>query len=148
MFYLPPVMEATRTYIEEYGMEDKVKAMPGDYTRDDWGNGFDIAFASNALYKPGQELLPILLKTRESLNPDGLFIYKHMMMDEERTSPAATVFFDLMISLIGEYSGNIFTEKEATNIFKKAGFEVEKFDCSSPTRPSVIFVCRKGAVNV
>ena len=75
-------------------------------------------------------------------------IYKHMMMDEEKTSPAATVFFDLMISLIGEYSGNIFTEKEATNIFKKAGFEVEKFDCSSPTRPSVIFVCRKGAVNV
>lgn len=146
VFDLPPVMETTRTYIKEYEMEDKVKAMPGDYTKDDWGNGFDIAFASNALYRPGQELLPVLLKIRDSLNPNGLFIYKHMMMDEERTSPAATVFFDLMISLIGESSENIFTEKEATTLFEKAGFEVERFDCSAPSKPSVVFVCRKGEI--
>lgn len=144
VFDLPPVMEATKAYIDEYEMQDKVRAIGGDYTKDDWGNGYDIVFASDCLYKPREDLMPVLKKIRDSLNPGGIFISKHWMMDSDRTSPDTTVFFDLMVSLIGAFSGYIYSRQEAAEVFAAAGFSVETIDISSPSKPSMIFVCRKG----
>jgi SAM-dependent methyltransferase len=144
VFDLPPVMEATKAYIDEYEMQDKVRAISGDYTQDDWGNGYDIVFASDCLYKPREDLMPVLKKIWDSLNPGGIFISKHWMMDNDRTSPDTTVFFDLMVSLIGTFSGYTYSRKEAAEVFAAAGFSVETIDISAPSKPSMIFVCRKG----
>lgn len=144
VFDLPQVSETTKAYIDEYEMQSRVKAVSGDYTKDDWGKGYDIVFASDALYKPKEELLPVLTKIRESLNPGGLFISKHWMMNKERTSPDTTVLFDLMLSLTRGFSGYTYCTEESVELFKHAGFDIETFDISSPSKPSVIIVCRKG----
>jgi len=144
VFDLPQVSETTKVYIDEYEMQSQVKAVPGDYIKDDWGKGYDIVFASDALYKPKKELLPVLRKIRDSLNPGGLFISKHWMINKERTSPDTTVLFDLMLSLTRGFSGYTYSTEESVELFKHAGFDVETFDISSPSKPSVIIVGRKG----
>jgi SAM-dependent methyltransferase len=144
VFDLPPVMEAAKAYIDEYEMQDRVRAVAGDFTKDDWGNGYDIVFASDCLYKPREDLMPVLQKIKSSLNPGGIFISKHWMMDSDRTSPDTTVFFDLMISLIGTFSGHTHSRQEAAEVFADAGFAVESMDMSTPSKPSMLFICRKG----
>jgi hypothetical protein len=49
-----------------------------------------------------------------------------------------------MVSLIGAFSGYIYSRQEAAEVFAAAGFSVETIDISSPSKPSMIFVCRKG----
>jgi SAM-dependent methyltransferase len=144
VFDLPPVMEATKAYINEYEMQGRVRAVAGDYTKDDWGNGYDIVFASDCLYKPREDLMPVLRRIDNSLNPGGIFISKHWLMDRDRTSPDTTVFFDLMVSLIGNFSGYTYSRQEAAEVFEAAGFDVETIDISTPSKPSMIFICRKG----
>ena len=143
VFDLPQVTEVTNEYIQSYEMQDRVTAVGGDYTTDDWGQGMDIVFASDCLYRPTEMVTPVLNKIRDSLNPGGMFISKHFMMDEERTSPDTTVYFDLMVSLIGNFSGHIHTPKEWREVLESAGFTVESLDISSPAKPSMIFVARK-----
>ncbi len=144
VFDLPPVMETTKAYIDEYEMQGRVRAVAGDFTQDDWGNGYDVVFASDCLYKPREDLVPVLQKIKNSLNPGGIFISKHWMMDRDRTSPDTTVFFDLMISLIGHFTGYTYSGQEAAEVFADAGFTVESMDISTPSKPSMIFICRKG----
>lgn len=143
VFDLPQVIEATNDYIQSYAMQDRVTAVAGDYTTDDCGQGVDIVFASDCLYRPQEVLTPVLNRIKDCLNPGGIFISKHWMMDDERTSPDTTVYFDLMTSLIGNFSGHIYTRKEWSQVLDSAGFAVECFDISSPSKPSMIFVGRK-----
>jgi SAM-dependent methyltransferase len=143
VFDLPQVVEATNSYIRSYEMQDRVNAVAGDYNTDDWGRGYDIVFASDCLYRPKEVLIPIISKIKDSLNPGGIFISKHWMMNDERTSPDTTVFFDLMVSLIGNFSGYIYTRQESFQILASAGFDVECFGISTPSKPSVILVGKK-----
>lgn len=143
VFDLPQVIETTHEYIRDYEMQGRVTAIAGDYNTDDWGNGIDIVFASDCLYRARDELVPVLRKIKESLNPGGLFISKHWMMNEGRTSPDTTVFFDLMISLAGQPSGYIYTRQESEEMLESVGFRVESFDVPTPSKPSVMVVGRK-----
>ncbi len=143
VFDLPQVIETTHSYIRDYEMQDRVTTIAGDYTKDDWGNGVDIVFASDCLYRARGELVPVLRKIKDSLNPGGLFISKHWMMNEGRTSPDTTVFFDLMVSLAGNPSGYIYTPQESVAMMERVGFQVESFDLPTPSKPSVILVGRK-----
>jgi hypothetical protein len=145
VFDLPQVVEATNEYIQSYAMQDRVTAVAGDYTADSWGQGVDIVFASDCLYRPQDVIEPILIRIKDSLNPGGMFISKHWMMDDQRTSPDTTVYFDLMVSLMGNFSGHIYTNAEWRQVLDSAGFTVESVDISSPSKPSMIFVGRKKA---
>jgi len=143
VFDLPQVVEATNEYIQSYAMQDRVTAVAGDYTTDSWGQGVDIVFASDCLYRPQDVIEPTLSKIKDSLNPGGMFISKHWMMDDQRTSPDTTVYFDLMVSLMGNFSGHIYTNTEWRQVLESVGFTVEPVDISSPSKPSMLFVGRK-----
>ncbi|BBO89156.1 methyltransferase [Desulfosarcina ovata] len=143
VFDLPQVVDVTSDYIQSYAIQDRVTAVAGDYTTDDWGQGVDIVFASDCLYRPPEVLVPVLNRIKDSLNPGGLFISKHWMMDDERTSPDTTVYFDLMVSLMGNFSGHIYTRTEWRQEIESTGFAVEGVDISSPSKPSMLFVGRK-----
>ncbi len=146
VFDLPSVTETAQAYIDAYDMRTRVTAVAGDFTKDDWGGGYDIVFASDCLYMAREALMPVLRNIDVSLNPDGMFISKHWLMNRDRTSPDTTVFFDLMVSLLGNFSGYIYSRQEAVELFEAAGFQVETVDISTPSKPSMIFICRKASV--
>ncbi|HJH26118.1 MAG TPA: hypothetical protein C5S37_04920, partial [Methanophagales archaeon] len=53
VFDLPTVIAFTKEYLKEYGMEEKVKIMPGDFTEDDIRDEgeYDIIFVSDVFYR-------------------------------------------------------------------------------------------------
>jgi len=144
VFDLPHVIEVAKEFIDRYEMDGKVHTICGDFTKDDWGNGYDIIFASDALYKPKELLFPILKRIKETLNEGGLFISKHWTIDKDRTAPVTTVLWDLMVSLIGHMPFYTYTNEEFVDILKDVGFKkIKLFDISTPSKPSQIFVAKK-----
>lgn len=144
IFDLSAVIEVAREFIARYEMQDCVHTLAGDFSKDSWGNSYDIIFASDALYKPRDLLLPILGKIKDTLNEGGLFITKQWTINEQRTAPVTTVLWDLMVSLSNNFPFYTYNDDEFTNVLKEAGFRrIEVFDISTPAKPSHIIVSRK-----
>ena len=144
IFDLPPVIEVADEYIANYEMSNRVHTLAGDFSKDDWGNNFDIIFASDAFYRPKELLFPILKKINDTLNEGGLFICKQWTIEKERTAPVTTVLWDLMVSLLGNLPFYTYCNEEFTDVLKEVGFKkIELFDISTPSKPSRVIVARK-----
>lgn len=77
VFDKPHVLELTREFIRNYGMEDRISVMAGDIVKDDPGTGYDIVVISHLLYKFRTDLPSIFKKVAASLRPRGLFVSNH-----------------------------------------------------------------------
>ena len=144
VFDLPPVIEVTHEFINEYSVRDKIHTISGDLAKDDWGADYDIVFASDSLYKPKESILPVLKRIKDSLSRKGIFVCKHWVMNEDRTTPATTVLWDLTLSLMRNPAFYTYSDDEFSGILKEAGFSnIELFDISTPSKPAKIVVTRK-----
>lgn len=144
VFDLPGGIDVAIDYINRYGLEGKISTITGDFTKDDFGTGYDIIFASDVFYRPQEDIRALLEKVKNSLNPGGVFISKHWTIDEERTSPVTTVLFDLMLSLNGSFQSHIFTDAEFTGFLAEMDFkDIETVNISTPAKPSKIIIARK-----
>jgi len=140
---VPAVIESTEDYIAQYEMQSRVRAIAGDYMSDDWGGKYDIIFAADVFFRAKEFMIPVVQKIRNSLNEGGVFVSKHQRMDENRTSPAQTVFHDLMLFLLMPFPPHTYTLKEFATLFQAGGFGVETMDVTIPHSPSGIMVSRK-----
>jgi SAM-dependent methyltransferase len=73
IFDLPPVVSTADTFIHEYGMEDRVTALGGDFNQDPIGDGYDLVFTANAL-QFAHDLDAVVTKVYDALNPGGVFV--------------------------------------------------------------------------
>ena len=145
VFDLPHVTSVTKEYIERYDMNERVNVTGGDFFENEIGNGYDIIFASDVLYRKPEALLGVFNKLYGALKNDGSVMLKHWILNEDRTAPLTSVLFDLMLSLRGDWH-HIYTENEYTELLQKAGFsDVRTLDISSQTNPSVIIIGNKEA---
>lgn len=137
VFDLPHVTEVAKEFINQYGMQERVRVIPGDFTKDDLGNGYDIVFASDAT------ISGILGNIYNALKDDGVLIYRRWTLDDNKTAPLTSVLFDLMLSLLrSEHS--VCTLTEYLDSLEKAGFTGEHvLDISIPSDPTKIIVARK-----
>jgi len=145
VFDLPTVIAFTKEYLKEYGMEEKVKIMPGDFTEDDIGDEgeYDIIFVSDVFYRHKKTIFGVLKTIHKALNKDGIVVLKHWILNDDKASPLTSVLFDLKLSLRGK-EHFIYTKNEYIDLLKEAGFNVpEVIDISTPSSPSVIVVAKK-----
>jgi predicted O-methyltransferase YrrM len=82
--------------IREYGMQDRVSAVAGDYLTGDIGTGYDLVWACATLNFARHDLATLFNKIRESLNPGGVFISFQDGMTHEQTQP------DVMLDHLGD----------------------------------------------
>lgn len=145
VFDLPPVIEITREFIKKYQMEDRVHTIEGDFYSNDLGNNYDIVFGSHAFYRERELLLPVLLKIKNSLNKNGLFISKQWVINKERTGPLISAFFELTLAMISGKEGTyLHTLGDFNDILNEAGFEkCQEIDISGPMSPSWIIISKK-----
>ncbi len=144
VFDLPPVIEIAREYIKKYEMGERVKTIAGDFYCDGLGGNYDIIFGSHAFYRGRDLLLPVLIKIRESLNDEGLFISKQWVINEDRTGPPISAFFELTLSMIsGKEGTNLYTLSEFSEILEEAGFKKYKvMNISGPMSPSWVIIAK------
>lgn len=104
LFDRPAVVNVAQDVIKEYGMEDRVKTIGGDYSMDPLGEGYDAIIASYTLnfYNNAKQLALIMEKCFGALNPGGCLIVFSDGLSAEKTEPADLVISWLSTALTGQ----------------------------------------------
>ena len=139
IFDKPEVIPMTQVYIDRYGMNDRVKTMSGDYTEDDIGSGYDIAFEACSFGGADDESTAFYRRVWRALKDDGIFIRLTFTVDDERTGPLSSLIWDLKEHMTGHSHMHMRTNSELFKILGEAGLVGERVIdmtpwCSMPMR--------------
>jgi predicted O-methyltransferase YrrM len=105
IFDLPPVVQVAKAFIKEYGMEDRMEVLRGDFNRDSIGAGYDLVLACLYL-EAAKDLDSIVKKVYDALNTGGVFVsIFNSGMTQERTKPEPLVLSSLSMALMGHDIG-------------------------------------------
>jgi len=121
IFDLAPVLEITRELVAAAGLADRVRLQPGDFTRDELGEGiYDLALASNVvhIYDPGTNR-DIVRRLYRALRPGGRLAVHDYVLDAVPAPEAA--LFDLNM-LVGTVCGRVYPAEEMSAWLEEAGF--------------------------
>lgn len=143
VFDLPRVVGVARQYVEDYELQGRIKLIGGNFTKDTIGGGYDVVFASDALYRPAETLRAVLARIRDSLVDGGLFVTKHWAMNTDRAGPLTTVLWEFRLAL-GAYGHYVYDNDEYMELLRRAGFDsLELIDISTKAKPSSLILAKK-----
>jgi cyclopropane fatty-acyl-phospholipid synthase-like methyltransferase len=118
----PETLKIAKRLIDKAGLRKKVTLLPGDFTRDDMGNGYDLIFISQILHAYDEEgCTSMLKKCFHALHPGGRVVVQEFTLDETRTSPLQGAIFAINM-LVNTPGGRTYTPKEMSGWLKKTGF--------------------------
>ena len=121
VFDQPEVTKITQEYIAKYGMQDRVRTIAGDFTKDDLGSNYDIAFESLAHYEPKERMIAFYRRVHAVLNDSGLLITQRHTIDNNENGPLWSLVMDMNWRM--HYGRPFcFTNDEFFTILEKSGF--------------------------
>jgi ubiquinone/menaquinone biosynthesis C-methylase UbiE len=126
----PALLDITRTYVKNHGVERRYEFLPGDLKQVDFGEDrFDIALLGNIVHSEGERSSRDLFrKMHRALRPGGRIVIIDMIPNDERTGPPFALLFAINM-LVNTESGGTYTIEEYTRWLKEAGFaRVETID--------------------
>jgi len=126
VFDRPEIIKITREYIAQYGMEDRVRTIAGDYTKDDIGSNYDIAFEACSFGGNADEAKSFYQRVCNALKDNGLFITQTFTIDDDRTAPLLSLIWDLKEQMTGHSHMHIRTNTELFDIFDEVGLIGER----------------------
>ena len=122
VFDLPPVVEITKEFIAKHGVADKVSTVSGDFTKDDFPTGCDVAImASNLPQYNGEIVQSVVTKGFRSLEPGGEMHLIGEMLDDDRAGPLDAAIWGLY-EVFANSTGVAHTRAECVSYFEHAGF--------------------------
>ena len=122
LFDLPPVTEIARQQLSEAGLLDRVTLVPGDFYRDEFPGGHDLAFLSAIIHQNSQEQnLDVFRKVSRCLQPGGRIVIRDHVMSPDRTHPREGAIFAVNM-LVGTEGGGTYTFAEIEAGLVEAGF--------------------------
>lgn len=122
VFDLPPVVEVTKEFIAKHGVGDQVTTMGGDFTKDDFPDGCDVAvMASNLPQYNRQIVQSVVAKAFQALEPGGEMHLIGEMLDEDRSGPTDAAIWGLY-EVFANSTGMAHTRAECASYFERAGF--------------------------
>jgi predicted O-methyltransferase YrrM len=105
VFDRPKTIKIAENVIKEYGMQDRIEMLSGNYAQDSIGEGYDLILVSDTLYYNQDEMALIMKKIYNALNPGGVLISLHVGTTHERTQPADLVMSVMLYAMTGEDMG-------------------------------------------
>ena len=75
------------TFVAEYGMQDRMSVIGGDYTSDPLGEDYDLILASATLNFAADDLGPMMRKIHQALKPGRVFVSLVEGITHEGTRP-------------------------------------------------------------
>lgn len=123
VFDLPPVAVVAKEFIAKHGVGDRVDAMGGDFTRDAFPAGCDVAIMASNLPQYDAEIIGrVIAKAFAALEPGGEMHLIGEMLDDSADGPIGPALWGLSESL-WHSTGRAHTESECIGYFRAAGFE-------------------------
>jgi predicted TPR repeat methyltransferase len=102
IFDLPAVVKVARNFIEEFGMEDRVEILGGNYNCDSIGEDYDLVVTCNSL-QFASDINLVLKKIFDALNPGGVLVSLFGFgRTHEGTKPENLVLGILSRALMGQ----------------------------------------------
>lgn len=98
----PPVVEVAKKIIKEYGLEDRIKTLGADFTKDDFGSSYDLVWMSYCLNLAADHLESIFGKVYESMNPGGMCVSQHPVVNEAGTWPPGAAWWAHIYAMAGQ----------------------------------------------
>jgi predicted TPR repeat methyltransferase len=142
VFDQPAVAAVAETFIAEYELQDRIRAVGGDYVNDPIGDGYDLVWASATLNFVRGNLVPFLEKIYRAMAPGGVFVSLAEGMTAERTEPASMVLGTLSHGLMGQ--DFLFDAGEIARAMNEAGFSsVRSIPVETSMVPMVLDIATK-----
>ncbi len=135
----PTVLDLTRQYLRQHGVEKRYEFLPGNLREVDFGRDrFDLALLGNIVHSEGETSSRDLFRRLFlALRPGGRIAILDMLPNDTRTGPEFPLFFALNMLLATE-EGGTYTLAEYTEWLQQAGFRtVETLDVNSHS-PAVL----------
>jgi ubiquinone/menaquinone biosynthesis C-methylase UbiE len=118
-----PVLPVTKKVAKRQGVGNRLKTIPGDLLKVDYGTGHQIATLGHILHSEGRERSRQLLrKVFKALASGGTIAIAEFVPNDERTGPPAPLIFAINM-LVNTTVGDTFTFAEISKWLREAGFE-------------------------
>lgn len=123
IFDLPPVIEMARERLRNEGLLDRVRLVSGDFYKDEFPEGHDLALISAIIHSNSlEENVELYKKAFRSLNPGGRILVRDHIMKPDRLRPREGAIFAINM-LVGTPGGGTYTFKEIEAGLSEAGFK-------------------------
>ena len=118
----PDVVEIAKEQVAKAGLEERFDYIPGDFSADAMGTGYDLILISNIIHSYGPEMNRALVGAAfDALDPGGLLIVKDFLVDNDRSGPPFSLVFALhMLLHCGE--GDAYAIDEVAGWAQDGGF--------------------------
>ncbi len=111
---------ALRT-IEQFGQQDRIGFVAGDYIDEDIRGSYDVALLSQILHAEGPDTCQdIIEKTVKVLEPGGLILVHEFILGDTLDQPLYPALFSLNM-LINTPQGQAYSEAQITQMLSHAG---------------------------
>ena len=118
IFDRPEVVEVAQRFTREYGLEDRVTVLGGDFTQDPIGDGYDLVWTSFAIRRGNLD--PIIRKIHAALAPGGVCVSLAEGLTDERTKP--TMMINSVLAVVLGGNDCLFDEGEIAQAMLRVGF--------------------------
>ncbi len=123
LFDRPEVIEMARERLGEAGLLDRAGLVAGDFYRDEFPMGHDLAFVSAIIHQNSSEQnLDLYRKVFRSLNSGGRIIIRDHVMEPDRVHPKDGAVFAVNM-LMGTEGGGTYTFEQIRTGLSQAGFK-------------------------
>jgi hypothetical protein len=137
VFDLPPVAVVAEEFIAAHGLKDRIRAVGGDFTKDELPTGADVAILASNLPQYGPSLWrEIVARVHAALAPGGELHLVGEMLRPEKDGPPGPALWGLAEAL-DHSTGVAHSEAEVVDYLEAAGFRdvtVKEFVPGSLTR--------------
>lgn len=125
IFDLPTTRPFAEATVARFGLAERVRFQPGDYTTDRLPGGFDLAWLSQILHGEAPDMAAELVRrAAASLRPGGLLLVHEFLLDDPlddvRDGPEFPALFSLNM-LLGTAGGQSYAEGEVRGMLEAAG---------------------------
>jgi len=132
---LPETLVIARQVIKRFGMSRRIKVQAGDWSKDEFGSGYDCLLMSNILHGPGSQADARLKQGKRALRRGGLLIVHDFLLNNDKSGPLPASLFNLWL---GTY-----TVGEMVAVIRKAGFSDVSLIASNAQRGSGLITARR-----
>ena len=122
VFDLPPVVEVTKDFIKDNGVEDQVSTQGGDFTVDEFPDNCDLAIMASNLPQYNREIISLVIKKAfDALLPGGEMHLIGEMLDDDHSGPLDAAIWGLM-EVMSNSTGLTHSRADCVAYFTQAGF--------------------------
>lgn len=132
---LPETLVIARQVIDRFGMSKRIKVQAGDWSKDEFGSGYDCLLMSNILHGPGSHADVRLKQAKKALKRGGLLIVHDFLLNNDRSGPLPASLFNLWL---GTY-----TVSEMIAVIRKAGFSDVSLIAGNALRGNGLITARR-----